>query len=188
MEYTRLGTSGLKVSRICLGMMSYGDPEWREWVLSEEAGRPFVQRALELGINFFDTADVYSLGVSEEVTGRALRDFARRDAGGHRHQGACPDERRPERRRAVAQAHPGLHRRLAAAAGHRLRGSLPDPPLRQRDAHRGDDGGAERRGAGPARRATSARRACTPGSSPRRCTWPSSTAGRGSSRCRTTTT
>ena len=80
MEYTRLGTSGLKVSRICLGMMSYGDPGWREWVLSEEAGRPFVQRALELGINFFDTADVYSLGVSEEVTGRALRDFARRDA------------------------------------------------------------------------------------------------------------
>jgi len=79
MEYTRLGNSGLKVSRVCLGMMSYGDPNWREWVLSEEEGRPFVQRALELGVNFFDTADVYSLGVSEEVTGRALRDFARRD-------------------------------------------------------------------------------------------------------------
>jgi aryl-alcohol dehydrogenase-like predicted oxidoreductase len=79
MEYTRLGNSGLRVSRVCLGMMSYGDPNWREWVLSEEEGRPFVKRALELGINFFDTADVYSLGVSEEVTGRALRDFARRD-------------------------------------------------------------------------------------------------------------
>jgi aryl-alcohol dehydrogenase (NADP+) len=80
MEYIRLGDSGVRVSRICLGMMSYGDPAWREWVLSEEEGRPFVKRALELGVNFFDTADVYSLGVSEEVTGRALRDFARRDA------------------------------------------------------------------------------------------------------------
>lgn len=79
MEYVRLGQSGLKVSRICLGMMSYGSPQWRDWVLPEEAGREFVQRALELGINFFDTADMYSLGVSEEVTGRALRDFARRD-------------------------------------------------------------------------------------------------------------
>jgi aryl-alcohol dehydrogenase (NADP+) len=60
-------------------MMSYGDTRWREWVLPEEAGRPFVQRALELGVNFFDTADVYSIGVSEEITGRALRDFTSRD-------------------------------------------------------------------------------------------------------------
>jgi len=79
MEYVNLGKSGLKVSRICLGMMSYGNPKWRSWVLDEEAGRPFVKRALELGINFFDTADMYSLGVSEEITGRALKDFARRD-------------------------------------------------------------------------------------------------------------
>jgi aryl-alcohol dehydrogenase (NADP+) len=79
MEYTRLGNSGLKVSRLCLGMMSYGSTNWREWVLPEDAARPFVKRALELGITFFDTADVYSLGVSEEITGRALRDFARRD-------------------------------------------------------------------------------------------------------------
>jgi aryl-alcohol dehydrogenase (NADP+) len=79
MEYMNLGRSGLKVSRICLGMMTYGTPEWREWVLNEEQSRPFIRRALELGINFFDTADMYSLGVSEEVTGRALRDFARRD-------------------------------------------------------------------------------------------------------------
>jgi aryl-alcohol dehydrogenase (NADP+) len=79
MEYVNLGRSGLKVSRICLGMMTYGTPKWREWVLDEEQSRPFVRRALELGINFFDTADMYSLGVSEEVTGRALRDFARRD-------------------------------------------------------------------------------------------------------------
>jgi aryl-alcohol dehydrogenase-like predicted oxidoreductase len=79
MEYVNLGKSGLKVSRLCLGMMSYGDPKWRSWVLNEEASRPFVKRALELGINFFDTANMYSLGVSEEITGRALKDFARRD-------------------------------------------------------------------------------------------------------------
>lgn len=79
MEYIRLGKSGLKVSRICLGMMSYGDPKWRDWVLDEQAARPFIQRALELGINFFDTANVYSAGVSEEITGRALRELAKRD-------------------------------------------------------------------------------------------------------------
>jgi 1-deoxyxylulose-5-phosphate synthase len=79
MDYVNLGRTGLKVSRICLGMMTYGDPAWRSWVLTEDEGRPFVQRALEGGINFFDTADMYSLGVSEEITGRALRDFARRD-------------------------------------------------------------------------------------------------------------
>ncbi len=79
MDYVRLGQSGLKVSRISLGTMTYGDPAWRDWVLPEEQSRPFYQRALDLGINFFDTADVYSLGVSEEITGRALKDFARRD-------------------------------------------------------------------------------------------------------------
>src|SRR4028118_1881790 len=82
MDFTRLGRTGLKVSRICLGCMSYGTPEWRDWVLPEEASRPFIRRALELGINFFDTANMYSLGASEEVLGRALRDFrdlARRD-------------------------------------------------------------------------------------------------------------
>ncbi len=80
MQYTTLGRSGLKVSRICLGTMTFGDPGWRSWVLPEEAARPFIKRALELGINFFDTADMYSRGVSEEVVGRALRDFATRDA------------------------------------------------------------------------------------------------------------
>jgi 1-deoxyxylulose-5-phosphate synthase len=79
MQYVNLGRTGLKVSRICLGMMTYGTPKWRPWVLDEETSRPFVRRALELGINFFDTADMYSLGVSEEVTGRALRDFGTRD-------------------------------------------------------------------------------------------------------------
>ena len=79
MEYKRLGKTGLKVSRICLGMMTYGTPKWRDWVLDEEASRPFIQRALEHGINFFDTADMYSLGVSEEITGRALKEFTKRD-------------------------------------------------------------------------------------------------------------
>ncbi len=75
MEKVRLGNSGLKVSRICLGTMTYGTPKWRDWVLDEDASRPFIRRALEAGINFFDTADVYSRGASEEVLGRALRDF-----------------------------------------------------------------------------------------------------------------
>jgi len=79
MEYTRLGQSGLSVSRICLGCMSYGSPSWRPWVLDEAAARPFFRRAIEAGINFFDTADMYSVGVSEEVTGRALRELARRE-------------------------------------------------------------------------------------------------------------
>jgi 1-deoxyxylulose-5-phosphate synthase len=75
MEYLRLGTTGLKVSRLCLGTMTYGSSKWRPWVLDEEQGRPFIRRALELGFNFFDTADMYSLGGSEEVLGRALKDF-----------------------------------------------------------------------------------------------------------------
>src|SRR5215831_225517 len=79
MEYVCLGTTGLKVSRICLGTMTYGSKKWREWVLDEEESRPFIRRALELGINFFDTADLYSLGASEEILGRALQDFAQRD-------------------------------------------------------------------------------------------------------------
>ncbi len=79
MEYVRFGNTGMKVSRICLGCMSYGDPARDGWALNEEQSRPYIQRALELGINFFDTANVYSNGMSEEVTGRALRDFARRD-------------------------------------------------------------------------------------------------------------
>jgi aryl-alcohol dehydrogenase-like predicted oxidoreductase len=76
MKYTFLGRTGVTVSRLCLGCMSYGDPSWRPWVLDEAAAQPFFRRAVEAGINFFDTADMYSLGVSEEVTGRALRQYA----------------------------------------------------------------------------------------------------------------
>ena len=76
MELVNLGRTGLKVSRICLGCMTYGTPEWRSWVLDEEASRPFFRKAWEAGINFFDTADMYSDGVSEEVLGRALVELA----------------------------------------------------------------------------------------------------------------
>jgi aryl-alcohol dehydrogenase-like predicted oxidoreductase len=78
-EYVRLGTTGLKVSRICLGTMTYGTPTWRPWVLDEEASRPFIARALDQGINFFDTADMYSRGESERVVGRALKELTVRD-------------------------------------------------------------------------------------------------------------
>ena len=87
MEYRRLGRTGLTVSRLCLGCMSYGDPNARvegsplrwEWALREEDSRPFFRRAIEFGINFFDTANIYSYGASEEITGRALREYARRE-------------------------------------------------------------------------------------------------------------
>ncbi|MBM3556703.1 MAG: aldo/keto reductase [Alphaproteobacteria bacterium] len=79
MDQVRLGTTGMKVSRLCLGCMTYGTPKWREWVLEEAASRPFLKQALEAGITFFDTADMYSTGVSEEILGRALKDFAKRD-------------------------------------------------------------------------------------------------------------
>jgi 1-deoxyxylulose-5-phosphate synthase len=81
MDYTKLGNTGMDVSRICLGCMGFGDPErWiHKWVLDEERSRPIIKHAIELGINFFDTANVYSIGRSEEILGRALKDFANRD-------------------------------------------------------------------------------------------------------------
>jgi aryl-alcohol dehydrogenase-like predicted oxidoreductase len=79
MKYTLLGRTGVTVSRICLGCMSYGTPEWRPWVHDEEASAPFFKRAIEAGINFFDTADMYSLGVGEEVTGKWLREYGNLD-------------------------------------------------------------------------------------------------------------
>src|SRR5437899_3476720 len=79
MEQIRLGDTGLKVSRLCLGCMTYGSPEWRPWVLDQEQSKPFFQTAIEKGITFFDTANVYSIGASEEVTGHWLREFAKRE-------------------------------------------------------------------------------------------------------------
>ena len=79
MKYVTLGRTGLRVSRICLGAMTFGSPTWRDWVLPEDASRPFIQRALEAGVNFFDTADMYSVGVSEEIVGHAINDYTTRD-------------------------------------------------------------------------------------------------------------
>src|SRR5271167_1066794 len=81
MEYKNLGKSGLKVSRLCLGCMSYGIPERgpHPWTLDEQTSRPFIKKSIDAGINFFDTANVYSDGTSEEIVGRALKDFAKRD-------------------------------------------------------------------------------------------------------------
>ncbi|MGH8452637.1 aldo/keto reductase [Pseudomonas sp.] len=79
MDYVRLGSSGLKVSRLCVGCMTYGDPAWRPWVLREEQSRPLIRQALEADINFFDTANIYSMGESERIVGRAIRDFAQRE-------------------------------------------------------------------------------------------------------------
>jgi aryl-alcohol dehydrogenase (NADP+) len=79
MHYVPLGRSGLRVSRVCLGAFGFGDPAWQPWVLTEERAKPVIRRALELGVNFFDTADMYSEGVSEAILGRALREYARRE-------------------------------------------------------------------------------------------------------------
>ena len=111
MQYVRFGSAGVKVSRICLGCMSYGQPTDRwPWALDEEQSRPFIKRALELGINFFDIADVYSNGASEEVVGKALRDFASRDevvitTKVYFEMGAAPN---------VTVAQPGLNLSLTA--------------------------------------------------------------------------
>jgi aryl-alcohol dehydrogenase (NADP+) len=116
MQYLNLGSSGLKVSRICLGTMTYGSSRWRPWVLDEEASRPLIKQALEAGINFFDTADMYSLGASEEVLGRALKDL-----GGGREKvvlatkvfypmGDGPDERGLSRKHIMAAIDASLRR------------------------------------------------------------------------------
>ena len=147
MQYINLGKSGLKVSRICLGMMSYGTSKWRDWVLDEEDSRPFIQRALELGINFFDTADMYSLGGSEEVTGWALKDFAPRDEVIIATKVYHHDEPSGQRPGPLAQAYHRLRGEITQASAHRLYRSLPDPPLGLRDSDRGDAGSPSRPGA-----------------------------------------
>ncbi len=118
-ELTRLGRTGLEVSRICLGCMSFGTPDrgGHPWTLDEEQSRPFIKRALELGITFFDTANVYSDGTSEEILGRALKEYAgSRDEVVHRDQGPRPHAPRAQRRRAVAQGDHDADRRVAAPA------------------------------------------------------------------------
>jgi aryl-alcohol dehydrogenase-like predicted oxidoreductase len=131
MTTTRLGRTGLEISRICLGCMSYGAPERgnHPWTIGEAASRPFIKKALDLGINFFDTANVYSDGSSEEIVGKALLDYAPPRRGviatkvhGRMHTG-------PERRGPVEEGHLHRDRRQPEAARHRPRRPLPDPPL-----------------------------------------------------------
>jgi aryl-alcohol dehydrogenase-like predicted oxidoreductase len=116
MEYTRLGGTGMQVSRICLGMMSYGDPALRPWALDEPAAEPFVRRAAEAGINFFDTADVYSHGASEQITGRLLaRTFSRREeyvlaTKVHGEMGPGPNDRGLSRKHILAGIDNSLRR------------------------------------------------------------------------------
>ena len=165
MESVKFGKTGMQVSKLCLGCMTYGSTKWREWVLEEEASRPFIREALERGVTFFDTADVYSQGASEEILGRALKEYAKRSEVviATKVHGAMGDE--PQRQGPVAQAYHGGDRRVAEAARHGLRRSLSDPSLRSADADGGDDGGLERRRA--RRQGALYRRlvACTLGSS-----------------------
>jgi len=119
MEFGNLGSTGVKVSRLALGMMTYGAKSWREWVLEWDESAPLIKRAFEAGINFFDTADVYSLGASEEITGRAVKEFAARRGGG-RHEGVQSDERWVERSRSLTQAHHAVDRPQFEAVGDGL--------------------------------------------------------------------
>jgi 1-deoxyxylulose-5-phosphate synthase len=141
MEYTRIGRTGLEVSRICLGCMSFGIPDRgnHPWSLDEEASRPFIKRALEAGINFFDTANVYSDGTSEEIVGRALKDFARREevviatkVNGRMHKG--PNGAGLSRR-AIMQEIDASLRRLSIRImliSTRFTAGIRRPPLRRR--------------------------------------------------------
>ena len=115
MKYVNLGRSGLKVSGICLGAMSFGSQKWRPWTLSEDKSRPIVRRALELGINFFDTADVYSIGVSEEILGHLLKDLAKRDqvviaTKVNGPMGSGPNDRGLSRKHIIDAVHASLKR------------------------------------------------------------------------------
>ena len=144
MEYTNLGSTGVKVSRICLGCMTYGVKSWRQWVLEEKraaihpAGAGAGHQFLRYRRHVFAGRKRRDSGPRAE----GLRAVAR--PGGDRDQGVQSDGRRSEPAGPLAQAHHARHRRQPAAAGHRLCRSLPDPPLRLRDADRGDDRGAER--------------------------------------------
>jgi 1-deoxyxylulose-5-phosphate synthase len=141
-EYTKLGSTGMDVSRICLGCMGFGDAErWvHKWVLNEENSRPIIKKALELGINFFDTANVYSIGKSEEILGRALKDFADRDEvviatklHGKMREG--PNGEGLSRKAVLQRDRPEPE-----AAWDGVCRPLPNPSLGLPNSHRGDDG------------------------------------------------
>ena len=174
MEYRNLGRSGLKVSRLCLGCMSYGVPQRgaHPWTIDEAAEPPVHRPALELGINFFDTANIYSDGTSEEILGRALKDLARRDEVVIATKVYHEHAQRPQRPRPVAQGDSDRDRSQPPPLGHRLHRPVPNPPLGLPHADRGNARRPGRRGqAGQSplsRRLVDARLAILPS----RCTWP----------------
>ena len=131
MKYINLGPTGTKVSQLCLGCMSFGVPERGDhpWTLPEEPSRRIIRQAVELGINFFDTANAYSDGTSEEIVGRALKDFTRRDEVVIATKVFFPMTPGTERSWPVAQGHLHRNRCQPAAARNRLRGFVPNPPL-----------------------------------------------------------
>ena len=132
MQFTRLGRSGLTISRLCLGCMSYGDTSkgWHgDWLLGEDAARPFFRQALEAGINFFDTANIYSGGTSEEITGKLLREMARRDEIVVATKAFGVWRNAPQLRRSVAQGADDRDRRQPDPARHGSCRPVPDPPL-----------------------------------------------------------
>jgi aryl-alcohol dehydrogenase-like predicted oxidoreductase len=138
MQTTKLGRTGLDVSRLCLGCMSYGEPDRgnHSWTLGEAASRPFLKKALDLGINFFDTANVYSAGSSEEIVGRALLGYARRGEIVIATKVNQAHAQGPERHGSVEEGDLRRDRRQPEAARHRLRRPLPDPPLGRHGADR----------------------------------------------------
>ena len=172
MEYVNLGNTGLRVSRVCLGMMSYGKHESREWALDEAAAEPIVRRAVEAGITFFDTADVYNGGQSEVVTGRLLRALLRHARGVRRRdEGARQDDarrERPRRSRGSTSWRRSTRRSRASSSTTSTSTRSTAGTSSRRSRRRWTRSTTSCR---PARRATSARAACTPGSSRRPSTW-----------------
>ena len=189
MQYTSLGKTGLKVSRICLGTMTYGSPKWRDWVLDEEQSKPFIRRAARSRHQLLRHRRRLFDGRQRRGPGqRALKEFADRatkSSSRPRCHGAMGDE---PNQRGLSRKHI-LHGidNSPAAARHGLCRPLPDPPLRPERRRSRKPWTRCTTSCARARRATSARRRCMRGSSRRSCT-PPNAAGRSSSRCRTTTT
>ena len=190
MEYTRLGDTGLKISRLALGCMSYGDPATEgahRWALADDEAQPFFRQAIELGITFWDTANVYQAGTSEEVTGRAIRRYSRREdivlatkVFGKMHDG--PGGSGLSRKAIMEQIDASLTRLGTDYVDlyqiHRFDPATPAAETME----------ALHDIVKPARSATSAHRRCTPGSSPSCSTPPTKAAGPDSCPCRTSTT
>jgi aryl-alcohol dehydrogenase-like predicted oxidoreductase len=146
-EIQELRQYRLEVSELCLGCMTFGVPDRGDhpWTLPEEPSRALISQAVDAGINYFDTANSYSEGTSEEIVGRALKDFSRRDQLVMATKVFFPHAQRPKRRRTIPEGDIHGNRRQPAAAWNRLRGPLPDPSLGLLDADRGDSRSAARR-------------------------------------------